>query len=252
MSISLPSLQAMLEAGVHFGHQTRRWDPRMKPYILTARNGIYVIDLEKTQQCLQEALLKVSQVRSAGQSVLFVGTKPTIAGAVKEEATRSNSFFVCTRWLGGMLTNYQTVRQSIKRLEEIERMERDGLLLEVNKKEAATLNEERTNLLSLFEGIRDMRALPGLVFVADAKSEDLALREARRLRIPTVAIVDTNTNPAMVDYPIPGNDDAIKSIKLIAAAISDTILASAPAGRTAPAAAANAAPAAEVAAEVVA
>jgi small subunit ribosomal protein S2 len=242
----------MLEAGVHFGHQTRRWDPRMKPYILTARNGIYVIDLEKTQTCLQEALLKVSQVRSSGQSVLFVGTKPTIAGAVAEEARRSGSNFVTTRWLGGMLTNYQTVRQSIKRLEEIERMERDGLMQEVNKKEAATLNEEREHLLSLFEGIRDMRSLPGLVFVADAKSEDIALREARRLRIPTVAIVDTNTNPLLVDYPIPGNDDAIKSIKLIAAAVADTILASVPSGRQSPAAAPVAAPVAEVAAEVVA
>ncbi|MEN9353267.1 MAG: hypothetical protein RL318_592 [Fibrobacterota bacterium] len=252
MSIALPSLQAMLEAGVHFGHQTRRWDPRMKPYILTARNGIYVIDLEKTQRCLQEALLKVSQVRSEGKSVLFVGTKPTISGAVAEEAKRSGSNFVTTRWLGGMLTNYQTVRQSIKRLEEIERMERDGLMQEVNKKEAATLNEEREHLLALFEGIRDMRSLPGLVFVADAKSEDIALREARRLRIPTIAIVDTNTNPLAVDYPIPGNDDAIKSVKLIAAAVSDTILASAPAGRQAPAAAPVAAPAAEVAAEVVA
>ncbi len=247
MSIALPSLQAMLEAGVHFGHQTRRWDPRMKPYILTARNGIYVIDLEKTQRCLQEALLKVSEVRAAGQSILFVGTKPTIGGAVQEEAKRANSFYVSTRWLGGMLTNYQTVRQSIKRLEEIERMERDGLMQEVAKKEAATLNEEREHLLSLFAGIRDMRTLPGLVFVADAKSEDIALREARRLRIPTVAITDTNTNPSLVDYPIPGNDDAIKSVRLIAASVADTILASVPAApsRQAPAAPAAAAEASE-------
>ncbi len=254
MSIALPSLQNMLEAGVHFGHQTRRWDPRMKPYILMARNGIYVIDLEKTQRCLQEALLKVSEVCAAGQTVLFVGTKPTIAGAVQEEAKRANSFYVTTRWLGGMLTNYQTVRLSIKRMEEIEQMERDGIMQEVSKKEASTLHEEHDRLISLFDGIRNMRTLPGLIFVADAKSEDIALREAARLRIPTVAITDTNTNPMLVDYPIPGNDDAIKSVKLITASIADAVLDSTPAVANRTSAAAPAATEAPAAAseEVVA
>lgn len=220
----IPTLQEMLEAGVHFGHQTRRWNPRMKPYILTARSGIYVIDLEKTLECLQRAVSKVLQVRATGASVLFVGTKPTIAGAVREEAQRSGQPWVTTRWLGGMLTNYQTIRKSIKSLEDIERMETDGVLADLAKKEANDLLIEKDRLVDVFGGIRNMRTLPGLVFVADAKTEQIALAEARRLNIPTVAIVDTNTDPNMVDFPIPANDDAIKAVKLIAGTIANAVI----------------------------
>jgi len=245
----IPSLQEMLEAGVHFGHQTRRWNPRMKPYILTARSGIYVIDLEKTLECMQRAVSKVLQVRATGASVLFVGTKPTIAGAVREEAARSGQPWVTTRWLGGMLTNYQTIRKSIKHLEDIERMEGEGILADLAKKEANDLLIEKDRLVDVFGGIRNMRTLPGLVFVADAKTEQIALAEARRLNIPTVAIVDTNTDPNLVDFPIPANDDAIKAVKLIAGTIANAVISGSGAPATAPVAAAPAAVATE---EVVA
>ena len=245
----IPTLQEMLEAGVHFGHQTRRWNPRMKPYILTARNGIYVINLEKTLEAIQRAVEKILRVRASGASVLFVGTKATIQGAVRDEATRSGQPFVTTRWLGGMLTNYQTIRKSIKKLEDIERMENEGVLADLTKKEASELLQEKAELTDVFGGIRNMRTLPGLVFVADAKTEQIALAEARRLNIPTVAIVDTNTDPTLVDYPIPANDDAIKSVRLIASTVANAVLSGNSAPYQAPAAAA-AAPAA--AAEVVA
>jgi small subunit ribosomal protein S2 len=220
----IPSLQEMLEAGVHFGHQTRRWNPRMKPYILTSRNGIYVINLEKTLEALQRAVEKILRVRSTGASVLFVGTKATIQGAVRDEATRSGQPYVTTRWLGGMLTNYQTIRKSIKHLEDIERMENDGVLTDLTKKEASDLMEEKTRLQDVFGGIRNLRNLPGLVFIADAKTEQIAIAEAKRLGIPTVAIVDTNTDPTLVDYPIPANDDAIKSVRLIASTIANAVM----------------------------
>lgn len=240
----IPSLQEMLEAGVHFGHQTRRWNPRMKPYILTARSGIYVIDLEKTLECLQRAVSKVLQVRATGASVLFVGTKATIQGAVREEATRSGQPFVTTRWLGGMLTNYQTIRKSIKRLEDIERMENEGVLADLTKKEASDLLIERDHLVDVFGGIRNMRTLPGLVFVADAKTEQIALAEARRLNIPTIAIVDTNTDPNLVDFPIPANDDAIKAVKLIASTVANAVISGGGASSAPVAAPVAAAPAA--------
>jgi small subunit ribosomal protein S2 len=220
----IPSLQEMLEAGVHFGHQTRRWNPRMKPYILTSRNGIYVINLEKTLEALQRAVEMILRVRSTGASVLFVGTKATIQGAVRDEATRSGQPYVTTRWLGGMLTNYQTIRKSIKHLEDIERMENDGVLTDLTKKEASDLMEEKGRLQDVFGGIRNLRNLPGLVFIADAKTEQIAIAEAKRLNIPTVAIVDTNTDPTLVDYPIPANDDAIKSVRLIAATIANAVM----------------------------
>lgn len=240
----IPTLQEMLEAGVHFGHQTRRWNPRMKPYILTARSGIYVIDLEKTLECLQRAVSKVLQVRATGASVLFVGTKATIQGAVRDEATRAGQPFVTTRWLGGMLTNYQTIRKSIKRLEDIERMESEGVLADLTKKEASDLLIERDHLVDVFGGIRNMRTLPGLVFVADAKTEQIALAEARRLNIPTVAIVDTNTDPNLVDFPIPANDDAIKAVKLIASTIANAVISGGGASHAPVAAPVAAAPAA--------
>jgi small subunit ribosomal protein S2 len=248
----IPSLQEMLEAGVHFGHQTRRWNPRMKPYILTARNGIYVINLEKTLEALQRAVEKILRVRATGASVLFVGTKPTIQGAVRDEATRAGQPYVTTRWLGGMLTNYQTIRKSIKHLEDIERMENEGVLTDLTKKEASELMTEKGELQDVFGGIRNLRTLPGLVFIADAKTEQIALAESKRLNIPTVAIVDTNTDPTIVDFPIPANDDAIKSVRLIAATIANAVISGgqAPAAPVVvPAAAAVAAP---VAAEVVA
>jgi len=240
----IPSLQEMLEAGVHFGHQTRRWNPRMKPYILTSRNGIYVINLEKTLDALQRAVEKILRVRATGASVLFVGTKITIQGAVRDEATRAGQPFVTTRWLGGMLTNYQTIRKSIKHLEDIERMENDGVLTDLTKKEASELMEEKGRLQDVFGGIRNLRTLPGLVFIAEAK----------RLNIPTVAIVDTNTDPTLVDYPIPANDDAIKSVRLIASTIANAVISGGQAPAPAPAipvAAPIAAPVAAVA-EVVA
>ena len=245
----IPSLQEMLEAGVHFGHQTRRWNPRMKPYILTARNGIYVINLEKTLEALQRAVEKILRVRATGASVLFVGTKPTIQGAVRDEATRAGQPYVTTRWLGGMLTNYQTIRKSIKHLEDIERMENEGVLTDLTKKEASELMTEKADLQDVFGGIRNLRTLPGLVFIADAKTEQIALAEAKRLNIPTVAIVDTNTDPTIVDFPIPANDDAIKSVRLIAATIANAVMS----GEHVPAApVAVPAAAAPVAAEVVA
>jgi small subunit ribosomal protein S2 len=245
----IPSLQEMLEAGVHFGHQTRRWNPRMKPYILTARNGIYVINLEKTLEALQRAVEKILRVRATGASVLFVGTKPTIQGAVRDEATRAGQPYVTTRWLGGMLTNYQTIRKSIKHLEDIERMENEGVLTDLTKKEASELMTEKADLQDVFGGIRNLRTLPGLVFIADAKTEQIALAEAKRLNIPTVAIVDTNTDPTIVDFPIPANDDAIKSVRLIASTIANAVMS----GEQAPAAPVAApAVAAPVAAEVVA
>ena len=248
----IPTIQEMLEAGVHFGHQTRRWNPRMKPYIHAARNGIYVIDLEKTLECLQRAVEKVLRVRTTGATVLFVGTKPTIQGAVRDEAMRVGMPFVTTRWLGGMLTNCQTIRKSIKKLEDIERMENDGVLADLTKKEASELMEQKTHLLDVFGGIRNMRTLPGVVFIADAKTEQIALAEAKRLNIPTVAIVDTNTDPNLVDYPIPANDDAIKAVRLIAATIANAVMSTgaqspvAAAPVVAPVAAAVVAPAAEV------
>ena len=244
----IPTIQEMLEAGVHFGHQTRRWNPRMKPYILTARNGIYVIDLEKTLECLQRAVEKILRVRATGASVLFVGTKLTIQGAVREEASRVGMPYVTTRWLGGMLTNYQTIRKSIKKLEDIERMENEGVLADLTKKEASELLEQKAHLTDVFGGIRNMRSLPGAVFVADAKTEQIALAEAKRLNIPTIAIVDTNTDPNLVDYPIPANDDAIKSVRLIAATIANAVMS----GASAPVASASAAAPVAASAEVVA
>ena len=193
-------------------------------------------------------------MRSTGASVLFVGTKATIQGAVRDEATRSGQPFVTTRWLGGMLTNYQTIRKSIKKLEDIERMENEGVLADLTKKEASELMEEKGHLTDVFGGIRNMRTLPGLVFVADAKTEQIALAEAKRLGIPTVAIVDTNTDPTLVDFPIPANDDAIKSVRLIAATVANAVMSGASVPYYAPSGAAPAAPAAApvAVAEVVA
>jgi small subunit ribosomal protein S2 len=220
----VPEVKEMLEAGVHFGHLTKRWNPKMKKFILTERNGIYVIDLAKTQECLQKAIDAVRKIRHSGKSILFVGTKKTIKDCIKEEAVRCGMYYVTERWLGGMLTNFQTVRKSIKRLEEIEKMETDGLFKEISKKEVLTLNKERAKLEGIFSGIRNMKTLPGALFVVDSEHEEIAVHEANRLKIPVIAIVDTNSDPDKVTYPIPGNDDAIKSVGLLTRVLSDGIV----------------------------
>jgi small subunit ribosomal protein S2 len=222
--MSIPDIQTMLDAGVHFGHLTKRWNPKMRQYILTERNGIYVLNLEKTQAGLKEAVDAIRRVRQQGRPVLFVGTKKTLKECVKEEALRCGGFYVTERWLGGMLTNFATVRKSIKRLEEIEKMETDGLFKELNKKEVLTLNKERAKLDALFGGIRHMKTLPGALFITDTEHEHIAVHEANRLHIPVIAIVDSNSNPDQTTYPIPGNDDALKSVSLITRVISDAIL----------------------------
>ncbi|MDB5048416.1 MAG: ribosomal protein [Fibrobacteres bacterium] len=229
--MSVPEIKEMLEAGIHFGHLTKRWNPKMKKFILTEKNGIYVIDLSKTQDCLQKATDAVKKIRHSGKSILFVGTKKTIKECLKEEAVRCGQFYVTERWLGGMLTNFSTVKKSIKRLEEIEKMETDGLFKEITKKEVLSLNKERGKLEGIFSGIRHMKTLPGALFVVDSEHEEIAVHEANRLRIPVFAIVDTNSDPDKVAFPIPGNDDAIKSVGLLTRVFSDAIVAvNAPAG----------------------
>jgi small subunit ribosomal protein S2 len=221
--MSVPEIKEMLEAGVHFGHLTKRWNPKMRKFILTEKNGIYVIDLAKTQDCLTKAIDAVKKIRHSGKSVLFVGTKKTIKDCMKEEAVRCGMYYVTERWLGGMLTNFSTVKKSIKRLEEIEKMEADGLFKEITKKEVLSLNKERAKLEGIFSGIRNMKTLPGALFVVDSEHEEIAVHEANRLRIPVFAIVDTNSDPDKVAYPIPGNDDAIKSVGLLTRVFADAI-----------------------------
>jgi small subunit ribosomal protein S2 len=229
---------------VHFGHLTKRWNPKMRRYILTEKNGIYVIDLQKTQECLAKAVEAIQRIRRQGRSVLFVGTKKTIKDCIKEEAMRCGGFYVTERWLGGMLTNFSTVRRSIKRLEDIEKLETDGFFKSMSKKEVLTLNRERAKLESVFGGIRNMKTLPGAIFVVDTENEAIAVHEANRLRIPVFGIVDTNSNPDTVAFPIPGNDDALKSVGLITRVVSDAI-----GGISAPTV--EAAPAAEAKVEVL-
>ena len=242
----LPEIKEMLEAGIHFGHLTKRWNPKMKKFILTEKNGIYVIDLSKTQECLQKATDAVKKIRHSGKSILFVGTKKTIKECLKEEAVRCGQYYVTERWLGGMLTNFSTVKKSIKRLEEIEKMETDGLFKEITKKEVLSLNKERAKLEGIFSGIRHMKSLPGALFVVDSEHEEIAVHEANRLKIPVFAIVDTNSDPDKVAYPIPGNDDAIKSVGLLTRVFSDAIV-----GIQAPTQAETQAPAAPALAEVL-
>ncbi len=222
--MAIPQIQEMLDAGVHFGHLTKRWNPKMKKFILTERNGIYVIDLAKSQECLITAIEAIRRIRMQGKSILFVGTKKTIKDCIKEESQRCGQYFVTERWLGGMLTNFSTVRKSIKRLEEIEKMEADGLFKEISKKEVLGLNKDRAKLEAVFGGIRNMKTLPGALFVIDTEHEAIAIHEAHRLNIPVIGIVDTNSNPDTIDFPIPGNDDAIKSVALLTRTISDSIL----------------------------
>lgn len=213
--MALPQIEDLLQAGSHFGHQTQRWNPKMKPFILTEKNGIYVLNLEKTLTQLQLAGQVASRISSQGKTVLFVGTKATARIVVQEAAEKCGQFYVTNRWLGGMLTNFQTVRKSIKQIEKIEDMEKQGLFKEMTKKEVLDLNREKDKLLHVLGGIRDMRGLPGLVVICDLNHEHIAVSEARRLHIPIIGICDTNVNPELVDYPIPSNDDAVKAVKLI-------------------------------------
>ena len=222
--MAIISMKQLLEAGVHFGHQTRRWNPKMKTYIFTERNGIYIIDLQKTVKKVEEAYNFVRDVAMSGEKILFVGTKKQAQEAMKEEALRSNMFFVNERWLGGMLTNFQTIQKRIDRLRDLERMEADGTFDVLPKKEVLSLRHEMERLDKFLGGIKDMKGLPGALFVVDPRKERIAILEARKLGIPVVAIIDTNCDPDEVDYPIPGNDDAIRAVKLIAAKMCDAIL----------------------------
>nr|WP_276938273.1 30S ribosomal protein S2 [Helcococcus sueciensis] len=222
--MSVIPMKSLLEAGVHFGHQTRRWNPKMKKFIFTERNGIYIIDLQKTVKKVDEAYEIVRQVAADGGNILFVGTKKQAQDAIEFEAKRADQYYVSQRWLGGMLTNYETIKKSINRLEEIERMSEDGTFDLLPKKEVIGLERELEKLNKYLSGIKDMPGIPDLMFVVDPKNEYIAVREARRLGIPIVGIVDTNTDPDDVDYPIPGNDDAIRAVKLITAAMADAII----------------------------
>ncbi len=217
------TIKELLEAGVHFGHQTKRWNPKMKKYLFGERNGIYIIDLQKTLKKFQEAAEFMRRVAAEGLPVVFVGTKKQAADVIEEEARRSEQFFVSRRWLGGTLTNFQTIRKSVNRLRQIEEREAKGEIERLTKKEAMKLLRERQKLEHALEGIKGMDRLPGAIFVIDTKKERIAVREARRLGIPVVAVVDTNCDPEEVDYPIPGNDDAIRAIRLMAARMADAI-----------------------------
>ena len=218
------SMKELLEAGVHFGHQTKRWNPKMKEYIFGERNGIYIIDLQKTLKLFKDAMRFVAEQSAQGKTLLFVGTKRQAQEAVQEEATRCGMFYVNNRWLGGLLTNFATVKQSIKRLKEMEAMIEEGAGERRTKKEIIRLERERKKLQANLAGIRDMETLPDMLFVIDSNKEEIAVREARRLGIPVVAIVDTNCDPEMVDYPIPGNDDALRAIRLFCSKIADAVI----------------------------
>ncbi|SNX55490.1 30S ribosomal protein S2 [Thermoanaerobacterium sp. RBIITD] len=222
--MSVISMKQLLEAGVHFGHQTRRWNPKMAPYIFTERNGIYIIDLQKTVKKIEEAYEFIKQVVSDNGTILFVGTKKQAQDSVKEEAERCGMYYVNQRWLGGMLTNYKTIRSRIDRLKELKKMEEDGTFEVLPKKEVIQLKKEKEKLQKYLGGIEDMKGIPAALFVVDPKKEAIAIAEAKNLDIPVVAIVDTNCDPEEVDYPIPGNDDAIRAVKLIASKIADAVI----------------------------
>ena len=218
------TLQNLLGAGVHFGHQTRRWNPKMKKYIFTERNGIYIIDLQKTLALLNKACDTIREITTRGEPVLFVGTKPQASSIILEETERCGQYHVTNRWAGGMLTNYRTIRQSIKRLDHIEKMSTDGTYEHLTKKEVLNLEKQREKLSSVLSGIRNMNKLPGLLIIVDPKKEKIAVNEARRLGIPICAIIDTNCDPDPISFPVPGNDDAIRSIKILLGALTDAVL----------------------------
>ncbi len=209
------SMKQLLECGVHFGHQTRRWNPKMKPYIFTERNGIYIIDLQKTVKGLEKAYDFVRELSKSGGSLLFVGTKRQAQEPIRTEALRAGQFYMNQRWLGGLLTNFQTIRRRVNRMIELQKSEEDGSINRYPKKEVIQLRKEREKLEKYFSGIRDMREVPDALFVIDPRREDIAILEARKLHVPIISIVDTNCDPELIDYPIPGNDDAIRAIELI-------------------------------------
>ncbi|NMC28155.1 MAG: 30S ribosomal protein S2 [Syntrophomonadaceae bacterium] len=224
--MSVITMKQLLEAGVHFGHQTRRWNPKMDRYIYMERNGIYIIDLQQTVKKFDEAYAFVKEVVADGKGVLFVGTKKQAQETIKDEARRCEMYFVNQRWLGGMLTNYKTIRKRVSRLKELEKMEADGTFDLLSKKEVARLKNEAERLERFLGGIKNMDKLPGAVFVVDPRKEKIAVAEARKLGIPVVAIVDTNCDPDEIDYVIPGNDDAIRAVRLISSKIADAVLES--------------------------
>ncbi|MCI6006910.1 30S ribosomal protein S2 [Oscillospiraceae bacterium LCP25S3_E10] len=222
--MAVVSMKQLLEAGVHFGHQTRRWNPKMAEYIFTERNGIYIIDLQKTVKKLEEAYAFVRDLSMEGKSVLFVGTKKQAQDSVKEEAERAGAFYVNARWLGGMMTNFTTIQRRINRLKQLRAMEEDGTFDLLPKKEVIKLNLEIEKLEKFMGGIKEMKEMPGALFIVDPRKERIAVAEAKKLGIPIVAIVDTNCDPDEIDYVIPGNDDAIRAVKLIAGTIANAII----------------------------
>ena len=222
--MSVVSMKQLLEAGVHFGHQTRRWNPKMAEYIFTERNGIYIIDLQKTVKKLDEAYMFVRELSANGENVLFVGTKKQAGDSIKEEAERAGAYYVNARWLGGMLTNFKTIRRRIDRLAQLRKMEEDGTFDRLPKKEVVKLELEIEKLEKFLGGIKEMNKLPGALFIVVPRKERIAVAEAHKLGIPIVAIVDTNCDPDEIDYVIPGNDDAIRAVRLIASAMADAII----------------------------
>jgi small subunit ribosomal protein S2 len=222
--MAVVSMKQLLEAGVHFGHQTRRWNPKMAKYIFTERNGIYIIDLQKTVKMMEQAYQFVREIAQSGGSILFVGTKKQAQDAVKEEASRCDMFYVNHRWLGGTLTNFQTIRKRIDRLHALEKMEEDGTFDVLPKKEVVLLRKEQAKLEKFLGGIKQMNKLPDAIFVIDPRKERIAVAEARKLGIPIISIVDTNCDPDEIDYVIPGNDDAIRAVRLFTNKIADAIL----------------------------
>ena len=222
--MSVVSMKQLLEAGVHFGHQTRRWNPKMAEYIFTERNGIYIIDLQKTVKKIEEAYMVIRQIAQDGGHILFVGTKKQAQDAIKEEALRCEQYYVNTRWLGGMMTNFKTIKKSIAKLNNLQKMAEDGTFDLLPKKEVAVLQKQAADLEKNLGGIKNMKTLPSAIFVVDPKKENNAVEEARKLGIPVIAIVDTNCDPDVIDYVIPGNDDAIRAIKLIASVMADAVL----------------------------
>ena len=222
--MAVVTMKNLLESGVHFGHQVKRWDPRMKKYIFAERNGIHIIDLQKTIVAIKEAYEAVRKVTSEGKAILFVGTKKQAQQTIQKEAERCGMFYVNNRWLGGILTNFSTIKKSLARLKKIEKMEVDGTFEKLTKKEIASFQKEKMKLEKNLGGIKEMKDLPGALFIIDTRKEEIAIREARSLGIPIVAVVDTNCNPLGIDYPIPGNDDAIRAISLFTGVIANAVI----------------------------
>jgi len=222
--MAVVTMKSLLESGVHFGHQVKRWDPRMKKYIFAQRNGIHIIDLQKTITAIKDSYDEVRKVASAGKSILFVGTKKQAQQAIQKEAERCGMYYVNNRWLGGMLTNFSTIKKSLQRLQRIEKMEIDGTFDNLTKKEVSAIQKEKAKLEKNLGGIKKMKELPGAVFIIDTHKEQIAVAEARRMHIPIIAIVDTNCNPEGIDFPIPGNDDAIRAISLFTSIIANAVI----------------------------